>query len=440
MKRAGNLIGQIVELENLRVAFWKAAKAKRGRMATHRFGSALEENLAVMSRELASGGFEFGRYRRFRVFDPKERVIHAAAFPERVAHHAVMNVCEPVLERASIFDSYACRVGKGRPLAVARAQEYAQRYPWFLKMDVRKYFDSIPQSRLLALLEGKFKDKAVLGVFRQIIGSYAARGDGVELFGLPIGSLCSQHWANFYLGTLDRFATETLRAGGYVRYMDDFVLWHAEKDWLRDAQGRLEAFLQEKLGLVAKEAPFINRTALGMDFLGSRIFPGTVRLNRRSKVRFLRKVRGLEKACERGEISEATLQQRATCLVAFVAQSESAGFRRAAGICKDVDGGQPARTASSAAGHGTTTRTTRNVPTATTTGQPTRTTTLAFARPELAPVGWISQPEDNPATAPLGERSKPTNTKNPPGAGSQGWMSTAKAPGGSVCTLNRFIL
>ena len=213
MKRAGQLLAHIAEPANLRLAFWKAAKGKRARADCRAFQERLDINLAELRSELLAGAIRVGDYRTFTVHDPKERTICAAAFRERVLHHALMNVCEPVLERAAVFDSYACRRGRGQLAAVRRAESYARERGWFLKMDVRKYFDSVDQRVLLDLLGRKFKDAAVLGLFRQILASYqTAPGCG-----LPIGNLTSQHFANFYLAPLDRFIKEHLRCRAYVR-------------------------------------------------------------------------------------------------------------------------------------------------------------------------------------------------------------------------------
>ncbi len=145
-------------------------------------------------------------------------------------HHALTLVCEPVFERLLIADTFACRRGKGREAAVERAKQFARRYPWFLKLDIRKYFNSIDHERLLWLLGRKFKDRRLLDLFGRIIASYEVTpGRGV-----PIGSLTSQHFANFYLAGLDRFVKEGLRAGGYVRYMDDFVVWDENRTRLAD--------------------------------------------------------------------------------------------------------------------------------------------------------------------------------------------------------------
>jgi retron-type reverse transcriptase len=324
MKRAGNLLAAIAALDNLRLAFWKAAKGKRAKADCRRFERDLEGNLERLAAELLSGCVRVGDYHYFRIQDPKERLICAATFRERVMHHALMNVCEPVLERAAIADSYACRKSKGGLAAVARAQGFAARQAWFLKMDVARYFDSVDHDILGRLLQRRFKDQTVLGIFRQITGSYAtAPGRG-----LPIGNLSSQHFANFYLGPLDRFVKERLGRRAYVRYMDDFVIWGHSARELRDVLEEVGRFLAAELKLRLKPNTALNKTAFGMDFLGYRVFPRRLGLARRSKVRFTRKLRRYERAAQTGGWTELQLQQRVTALLAFVLAADSMGFRR----------------------------------------------------------------------------------------------------------------
>lgn len=314
----------IAEPANLRLAFWKAAKSKRAKADCRAFQERLEENVASLRAELLSGSVAVGEYHTFTIYDPKERTICAASFRERVLHHALMNVCEPVLERAAIFDSYACRKGRGQQVAVRRATGYARQNGWFLKMDIRKYFDSIDQEVLRGLLARKFKDAGVLEVFDRILATYqTAPGQG-----LPIGNLTSQHFANYYLAPLDRFIKEGLQCRSYVRYMDDFVVWGETAAELREVWRRVEDFLTTELKLELKSNVMLNRTERGMDFLGYRIFPRDLRLAKRSKRRFASKFRAYEREHREGVWSELELQQRMTALIAFTLPCRSRGFRR----------------------------------------------------------------------------------------------------------------
>lgn len=213
MKRVGNLYLKIAEPQNLRLAFVKAAKGKQARTEVVEYRERLEENLALLRNQLLEGRVELGCYRFFYVHDPKKRLICAASFAERVLHHAVMNLCEPVFEAYSIDDSFACRRGKGQQRAINRAQQFARRYPWYLKLDIARYFDSIDHDVVEGLLQRRFKDNSLLQLFSQILNSYAATPGK----GLPIGNLISQHLANNYLGFFDHWVKQERRVKGYVR-------------------------------------------------------------------------------------------------------------------------------------------------------------------------------------------------------------------------------
>lgn len=314
MKRVGFLFDRILERENLLLAYAKASRGKCLRRERIEFGESLEANIAALARGLREMSYPVGNYTRFTIHDPKEREICAAPFPERVLHHALMNVCGPYFERWMIFDSYASRKGKGQLRAVQRAREFSGRHLWFMKCDIRKFFDSIPHGRLLARLESKIKDPFVLAWFEKLIGTYE-KSPGR---GLPIGNLTSQYFANLYLDEMDRLASP------YVRYMDDFVFWGDDKDSLLSLRDRVEAFANVELGLELKQRPFVNRTRMGMDFLGFRVFPDHVALSRVSARRYVSRVRGIVRHCA----DEKSAQMRLTSMTAFVEQADSHAWRK----------------------------------------------------------------------------------------------------------------
>jgi RNA-directed DNA polymerase len=312
MRRAGNLFDRISEFENLRLAFHKAARGRRGQAVVRQFAASLDQRIATMSVAIAEGAFPIRRFRQFLIRDPKERVITAPCFDERVLHHAIMNICEPVMDRWLIDDTFACRTGKGRERAIQRAQYFARNAAWSLKLDVRRFFDSVPHATLMMLLERRFKDRRLLELLTRIITAY--RGElGI---GLPIGSLTSQHFANFYLGWLDRFVKESLGVRGYVRYMDDMILWHHDLGQLRAIQQRCSEFARDGLRLELKSCD-VRRTSAEMEFLGCRLWPTHVELSRRSKRRWRSRVKVLARAERLGLISESELQVRLSALTAF---------------------------------------------------------------------------------------------------------------------------
>jgi RNA-directed DNA polymerase len=323
------------------LAYYKALRGKRCQQEVRRFGDSLESNLASMAEQVRAGTYPLGHFRQFTIFDPKERLITAPCFAERVLHHAIMNVCEPVLDGWLIDDTYACRAGRGRVAALARAQQFARRYRFFLKLDIRRYFDSIPHQELLGRLDRRFKDQALLELVTRVIGSFR----GVLGRGIPIGSLTSQHFANFYLGWFDRFAKEALRMRGYVRYMDDMALWSDDRAALQKVLIVGRDFLRHELDLDLKDHPYANRTEHGTDFLGCRVFRYHTILNRRSRRRLRRKLHLLEKWYATGLISSAELQERATAVMAFARTAGVSSWRLRKGVVQTLRvSGQRART------------------------------------------------------------------------------------------------
>lgn len=318
MKRAGNLFDSVLDMENLRLAFWKASRGKRAREDQREYAANLDVELARLRAGLADGTYPVGEYRRFTVYEPKERIVCAAAFRERVLHHAFMNVLEPWIEKWLVFDTYACRKGKGQLAAVDRALGFARKYRYFLKCDIRKFFDSVPHAGIEAMLRRKIKDESVIWWLMRIVGTYETEpGRGV-----PIGNLTSQHLANLYLDPLDRF-----RGGGYVRYMDDFVYWADDKELLCRVRDAVGGFLVRELGLQLKESPYINRTAHGMDFLGFRVRPDGLRAAREGLKRYKRKMRMCGMLFREGMLSENAYQDRITALTAPLLAARTRGWR-----------------------------------------------------------------------------------------------------------------
>jgi len=323
MKRAGNLMAEIADRENLLLAFWKAECGKRAQAETIRFREHLETELVRLRCKLLDGPLGLGPYRKFTVHDPKERVICAAPFADRVLHHAVMNVCHASFEAYQVHDSYACRVGKGTHKAVERARAFAVRHRHYLKLDIRRYFDSVDHAIVKAQLRRRFKERRLIEILDAIIDSYETDAGK----GLPIGNLTSQYFANHYLGALDHFVKETLGCRAYVRYMDDFVVWHDDREQLKTWRGEIAGWLAETLGLAIKP-DCLNRCERGMPFLGYRIFPVAVTLARRSRVRFRRKLTAAHRKFVSGEWSEAEAARHVEPLIAFVRHGRSEEMRR----------------------------------------------------------------------------------------------------------------
>jgi len=236
------LYPDICTFENLWKAFRYARRGKRHKLEVALFEQDVERQLFEIQEALTSNNFEFQGYRSFIITDPKERVICAAPFRDRVVHHAICNIIAPLMDMALLDDVYACRTGKGTHLAIKKAMSMMKKHQWVLKMDIKKYFYTIDHDILLTTLANRFIDVQVMDLISKLLKTYHSdlsyyfRFPQDNLFdiarprGLPIGNLTSQWFANFYLNPIDRLIKQKLKLPGYVRYMDDFILFADTKD------------------------------------------------------------------------------------------------------------------------------------------------------------------------------------------------------------------
>jgi RNA-directed DNA polymerase len=224
----GEMYTQLCSWDNLLLSYRHASRGKRGQPAVASFEHRLEDHLLALQDDLRQRTYCPGAYTSFYIHEPKHRLISAAPFRDRVVHHALYNLIEPIFERTFIAHSYANRLGKGTHRALQRAQTLARRYPYVLQCDLRQFFPSVDHALLRHLLALKISDSDILWLIDRILAS----GQGVlsevydmvyfpgdDLFaalrprGLPIGNLTSQFWANIYLNPFDHFVTRTLRRG-----------------------------------------------------------------------------------------------------------------------------------------------------------------------------------------------------------------------------------
>ena len=291
--------------DNLLLAYRRAAKGKRGQANVAAFEHRLEDNLLDLQAELHSQRYQPGAYTSFYIHEPKRRLISAAPFCDRVVHHALCNLIEPNFERSFVATSFANRKGKGTHRALDRVQQLARRHRYVLQCDVQQFFPSIDHVVLRGVLARKIDDERVLWLVDQILaggaGILSAAYDmvyfpGDDLFavnrprGLPIGNLTSQFWANCYLNPFDHFVLRELRCPGYVRYVDDFLLFGDDKAQLWTWKEALETRLA-RLRLTIHPGAQPRPVVEGIPFLGFIVFPGQRRLKRRKGVYYARKLR-----------------------------------------------------------------------------------------------------------------------------------------------------
>lgn len=325
MKRIGNLLEAIADTENIELAYWKAQRGKKYKNIVCRNRPCLWKELADLRQQILSSDVKVGNYHFFKIYDPKERVVCSADFLEHVLHHALINVCSPYFERHFIHDTYACRKGKGPFKALERAKTYQRKYRFFLKLDVRKYFDTVDHVILKEKLERIFKDKLLLKVFFRIIDSYhVTDGDGNK--GLPLGNLTSQYFANFYLSFADHYAKEVLHTTAYVRYMDDIVIWSNRKDELIAKGEELKRFLKESLFLELKQF-YLNSNDNGLPFLGYLLYRNKVKLQQKRKKRFIRKFNECIYYFRIGRWTQEDLALHLRPIFAYADYAETIGLR-----------------------------------------------------------------------------------------------------------------
>ena len=284
----GNIYSQIYDFDALLQAHQRAQKKKRDKREIALFERNREENLINLQNELIWHKWEPAPPREFLVYEPKQRLIHAPQYCDRVVHHSLCAVIEPLLERKMVFHSFACRKGKGTHRAANLAQQYSKELScrglvYYLKCDIRKYFSNIDHWILKKILRRTIRDREALLLIDTIID---ADGEGGK--GLPIGALTSQLFANVYLGQLDHLIKDEMGVKYYTRYMDDFVIFSNDKDELRVLLKTIGYWLDRHLKLALNHKTKILRASEGLDFCGYRIWPG-YRLPRKRNVRRMRK-------------------------------------------------------------------------------------------------------------------------------------------------------
>lgn len=344
MKTYKNLYPQIIAFDNLYLAFKRAARGKRKRVDVARFELDLEDNLFTLQEELETLTYTPGAYRNFQILDPKPRLISAAPFRDRVVHHALCQVIEPIYEARFIQDTYACRRGKGTHATIRRAQQVARRYPYVLQCDLREFFPSIDHAILQERFARLIRDRRVLWLIEQILISGAAvhqeshqpfffPGDDLlaatRRRGLPIGNLTSQFWANVYLDPLDQFVKRGLKCAGYVRYVDDFLLFGSDKRALHHHKQEIIEFLASLRQRLHENRAAVFPTQTGIPFLGWHIYPDHLRLKRRNGIAFQRRFARMRRLLASRQISLERVQSSVQGWIAHVSYGQTWGLRRA---------------------------------------------------------------------------------------------------------------
>lgn len=331
--------------ENLIQAAHKARHRKTRRPDVEAWWLERESRLERLRVLLLAGQWQPSGYRLFWIHEPKRRQIAAAPFEDRVVHHALCNVLQPLLERSFIARSFSCQTGKGTLAARNACRELTHRFPFVLKCDVQKFFPNIDHLLLLERLAGRVRCPGILDLCARILASFRTGpetpaplfpgDDLVEIAardrGLPIGNLTSQLWGNFFLDPLDHLLTERERHGAYLRYTDDFLLFSHDKRRLWELRDVIVAELAAIRLKLAVPKTRLLATTEGVPFCGMRFFPGLApRILGATKRRFEKRRHRLQRDRQFAALSVSTF-----AWYQFSREANTEGLRQAYALSKD---------------------------------------------------------------------------------------------------------
>ncbi|MBN2052944.1 hypothetical protein JW756_05550 [Candidatus Woesearchaeota archaeon] len=305
MKKPRDLWQELCSYKNLELAWRKARKHKAKKQYVIDFEKNLAENLTLLRTELLLHAYRPLPLKTFILRDPKTRVISKSDFRDRVIHHALCNIIEPIFDKAFIYDSYANRKGKGTLAAIKRFEYFKNKASrnltkidktkgikgFVLKADVKHYFDTVDHEILVRIIQKKINDKRIIWLIKTILSNHKTKTQGK---GMPLGNLTSQFFANVYLNELDQYIKHELKARhyiNYIRYVDDFVILHRSAERLEYCKEQINRFLKDELALqLHPDKSKIHPLYTGTDFLGLRIYPYHRLLKRRNLRKFRKKL------------------------------------------------------------------------------------------------------------------------------------------------------
>jgi len=342
MKRHKQLWDAFISFDNFSRAARCMLKGKRMSRQGARFDAVWEDEVIRLIRDCEAGEYRPGAYHYFEIYEPKQRTVAAAPMRDRVLHHALVQILEPLFEPRFIEDSFACRKGKGTHAGLRRASEFTQKYPWVLKCDIQQYFPSIDHEVLKLKLRRVVGDRRLLSLIDRVIDSHSHHlrpcwNAGDELFdvrqvgvGIPIGNLTSQFFANVYLDGFDHVVKQDLRVKGYLRYVDDFLLFGTSREEIR-AYGEAVREILKPLHLrIHPDKYRVCRTSVGVDFCGFALRDdGRIRVRNQSARRFQRRYREMKWRNKCGQIPVEKVTESVQAWVAHASHAQSWGLRKA---------------------------------------------------------------------------------------------------------------
>ena len=328
MKKYGNLFKKIVTTENIHIAYCKARKGKLKQKKIQDFEKNLDINIENIRKSLIDRTFHTSRYRTKIIHEPKERTIFILPFaPDRIVQHSLMNILEPIWDKMMIHNNFACRVGKGIHAGSRKTMEYVRKNSYCLKCDISKFYPSVNHDILYDILQRKIKCIDTLWLIKDIIYSYTGNGNNI-----PIGNYTSQWFGNMYLNELDTYVKHELRCKDYLRYCDDFCLFHNDKKILNEAAKSIESFLLTNLNLKFSKCDLFP-VSHGVDFLGYRHFRKYILLRKSTAKRVKKRLARLPQLLKKGKVTKEQAESSIASTWGWLKWADTYNFR----LSLDID-------------------------------------------------------------------------------------------------------
>lgn len=310
MKRFGNIFDRVISVDNLQIAATKAMRGKARQKGVRNFLLNRDAYIMQLHNDLIEGKFKTSRYHTFTVFEPKQREIYRLPFyPDRIVHHAIMNVIEPILYSVFTYNTYSCIKKRGIAGCAKQVAKFIHEFDgrplYCLKIDIKKYYPSVDNNILKSIIRKKIKDARLLSLIDNIIDSE---------HGLPIGNYLSQSFANLYLAYFMHYCNEILKAK-CTEYADDIVFFADNKRELHRILDNISIYLRDNLHLTIKSnyqifPVAINRydkSGRALDYVGFKFFRCQRLMRKRIKQNFCRKVAQLRRKGVRGRAFVAAI-------------------------------------------------------------------------------------------------------------------------------------
>lgn len=328
-----NVYDELCSYENLEIAFNRARRGKTLKRYVIEFEEKLKENLLQLRSELIMQTYEPKPLKTFILRDPKTRKISKSAFRDRVVHHAICNIIEPVFDKRFIFDSYANRLTKGTLNAVKRFDEFKRKVSknnttrcYVLKADIKSYFDTVNHQILIELLSNRIKDQRLMWLIKKILANHKGEHENK---GMPLGNLTSQFFANVYLNELDQFVKHKLRAQYYIRYVDDFAILHQSSTVLDEYKSKIDEFLRLKLDLkLHPDKSQVLKLEKGIGFLGFRVFYNHKLLVQKNMRKFEKNMEKMKYEYLDGKIDREKVIEKFEGWLAYASHANTYKYRR----------------------------------------------------------------------------------------------------------------